>query len=204
MSRGISRECLDELLCIADSDWVLGHWYIKVMLNGRSLPDCTAFAGMGQDSLGHTRAIFRFLEDQLDLPEHQLEFGRTPEQLHDMEVLSSPPQNWGDFLVTALLAESAIWRLLSTFLDSQHAELAGMVKHFGKELYFHRLSLEGWIAATDEEERRDMQASLRVRAPLIASWFTEASDPDPLLSSGVRTVSVAEARDGFLTDVLRY
>ena len=34
MSRGISRECLDELLCIADSDWVLGHWYIKVMLNG--------------------------------------------------------------------------------------------------------------------------------------------------------------------------
>ena len=202
MSRGISRECLDELLCIADSNWVLGHWYIKVMLNGRSLLDCTAFAGMGQDSLGHTRAIFRFLEDQLDLPEHQLEFGRTPEQLHDMEVLSSPPQNWGDFLVTALLAESAIWRLLSTFLDSQHAELAGMVKHFGKELYFHRLSLEGWIAATDEEERRDMQASLRVRAPLIASWFTEASDPDPLLSSGVRTVSVAEARDGFLTDVL--
>ena len=54
MSRGISRECLDELLCIADSNWVLGHWYIKVMLNGRSLPDCTAFAGMGQDSLGHT------------------------------------------------------------------------------------------------------------------------------------------------------
>ena len=202
MSRGISRECLDELLCIADSDWVLGHWYIKVMLNGRSLPDCTAFAGMGQDSLGHTRAIFRFLEDQLDLPEHQLEFGRTPEQLHDMEVLSSPPQNWGDFLVTALLAESAIWRLLSTFLDSQHAELAGMVKHFGKELYFHRLSLEGWIAATDDEERRDMQASLRVRAPLIASWFTEAPDPDPLLSTGVRTVSVTEARDGFLTDVL--
>ena len=202
MSTGISRECLDELLCIADSDWVLGHWYIKVMLNGRSLPDCTAFAGMGQDSLGHTRAIFRFLEDQLDLPEHQLEFGRTPEQLHDMEVLSSPPQNWGDFLVTALLAESAIWRLLSTFLDSQHTELAGMVKHFGKELYFHRLSLEGWIAATDDEERRDMQASLRVRAPLIASWFTEVSDPDPLLSSGVRTISVAEARDGFLTDVL--
>ena len=202
MSTGISRECLDELLCIADSDWVLGHWYIKVMLNGRSLPDCTAFAGMGQDSLGHTRAIFRFLEDQLDLPEHQLEFGRTPEQLHDMEVLSGPPQNWGDFLVTALLAESAIWRLLSTFLDSQHAELAGMVKHFGKELYFHRLSLEGWIAATDEEERRDMRASLRVRAPLIASWFTEVSDPDPLLRSGVRTVSMAEAGDGFRTDVV--
>jgi len=202
MSTGISRECLDELLCIADSNWVLGHWYIKVMLNGRSLPDCTAFAGMGQDSLGHTRAIFRFLEDQLDLPEHQLEFGRAPEELHNMEVLSSPPQNWGDFLVTALLAESAIWRLLSTFLDSQHAELAGMVKHFGKELYFHRLSLEGWIAATDEEERRDMQASLRARAPLIAPWFTEGAGADPLQASGVRTVSVTEARGGFVTDVL--
>lgn len=202
MSTKISRECLAELLCIADSDWVLGHWYIKVMLNGRSLPDCTAFAGMGQDSLGHTRAIFRFLEDQLDLPDHQLEFGRAPVELHDMEVLSRPPQNWGDFLATAFMAECALWRLLSTFLDSTNPELAGMVKHFGKELYFHRLGLEGWIAATDGEERSDMRRSLLERGPLITRWFGSAVEQDPLLSSGIRTSSVATARDAFLTDVM--
>ena len=75
ISEQAKKEFIGEMLCIADTDWVLGHWYIKVMLNGRSLTDCSAFAGMAQDTLGHTRAMFRYLEDELDLPEHQLECG---------------------------------------------------------------------------------------------------------------------------------
>lgn len=196
------KALMQELLCVADTDWVLGHWYIKVMLNGRSLPDCTAFAGMGQDSLGHTRAIFRLLEDRLELPEHQLEFGRQPEALHDLESLSRPPENWGDFLMTAFLTECAVWRLFSTFLDGADNELAGMVKHFGKELYFHRLGLEGWMLAVSDEECRDMKQSLADRGPEIARWFGSQGAPDALLESGVRAISVADARAGFLDDVV--
>ena len=198
-----TKELLNELLCIADTDWVLGHWYIKVMLNGRSLPDCTAFAGMGQDSLGHTRAIFRWLEDQLDLPEHQLEFGRQPSELHDLEMLSRPPQNWGDFLIAAFLAECAVWRMLWTFIDSANNELAGMVKHFGKELYFHRMGLEGWIAATSEDEQHDMEESLIHRGPEVLRWFgqiTEANE-DRLVTLGIRSHGVELAREKFLEDV---
>ena len=193
---------MQELLCIADTDWVLGHWYIKVMLNGRSLPDCTAFAGMGQDSLGHTRAIFRLLEDRLELPEHQLEFGRQPEALHDLEALSRPPQNWGDFLMTAFLTECAVWRLFSTFLDGSDKELSGMVKHLGKELYFHRLGLEGWMLAASEDECADMKLSLAERGAEVARWFAADGASDVLLESGVRNTGVAEALAGFLDDVV--
>jgi 1,2-phenylacetyl-CoA epoxidase catalytic subunit len=199
---GTDKALMQELLCVADTDWVLGHWYIKVMLNGRSLPDCTAFAGMGQDSLGHTRAIFRLLEDRLQLPEHQLEFGRQPEALHDLEALSRPPQNWGDFLMTAFLTECAVWRLFSTFLDGADKELAGMVKHFGKELYFHRLGLEGWMLAASDEECADMKQSLSERGAEVARWFGAEDAPDVLLESGVRTTSVADARAGFLEDAV--
>jgi 1,2-phenylacetyl-CoA epoxidase catalytic subunit len=193
---------MQELLCIADTDWVLGHWYIKVMLNGRSLPDCTAFAGMGQDSLGHTRAIFRLLEDRLELPEHQLEFGRQPEALHDLEALSRPPQNWGDFLMTAFLTECAVWRLFSTFLDGSDKELSGMVKHLGKELYFHRLGLEGWMLAASDDECADMKLSLAERGAEVARWFAADGASDVLLESGVRSTGVAEALAGFLDDVV--
>ena len=155
----MGQALLAELLCIADTDWVLGHWYIKVMLNGRSLTDCTAFAGMGQDSLGHTRALFRFMEDEFDLPENQLEFGRDRGRVHDMEMLSSPPENWGDFLVSTYLAEGAVWRLFNTFTGSSHEGLAGMVTHVGKELYFHRISIEGWIKASSDEELEDMRVA---------------------------------------------
>jgi 1,2-phenylacetyl-CoA epoxidase catalytic subunit len=189
-----------EMLCIADTDWVLGHWYIKVMLNGRSLTDCTAFAGMAQDTLGHTRALFRFLEDEFDLPEHQLEFGRQPNQIHDMEMLSAPPENWGDFLLTSFIAEGAIWQMLNTFRASTHPGVAGMVAHFGKELYFHRLGLEGWLKSATDEDRSNMQDALNNRLPLALRWFDDAarSANDELASSGLRSTSVVDAKAAFI------
>ena len=40
----ISQALLGELLCISDSKWVLGHWYVKVIPNGRSVPDFSSMA----------------------------------------------------------------------------------------------------------------------------------------------------------------
>ena len=71
------KALMQELLCIADTDWVLGHWYIKVMLNGRSLPDCTAFAGMGRDR-GHTRAIFVYWRIDSTCPNISWSLGASP------------------------------------------------------------------------------------------------------------------------------
>ena len=205
ISEQAKNEFTAEMLCIADTDWVLGHWYIKVMLNGRSLTDCSAFAGMAQDTLGHTRAMFRYLEEELDLPEHQLEFGRSREQLHDMQMLSSPPENWGDFLVSTFLAEVAVWRLLNTFKDSDTVpEIKGMVKHFGKELYFHRIGLEGWLKAAEESDRVDMREAMVRRAPQVLAWFDnrDRSGTDLLMQEGVRSSSVWDARLGFIQDSL--
>ena len=204
VSEHAKKEFTAEMLCIADTDWVLGHWYIKVMLNGRSLTDCTSFAGMAQDTLGHTRAMFRYLEEELDLPQHQLEFGRDRKQLHDLGMLSAPPENWGDFLVTAFLAEVAIWRMLNTFKDSSVDDVKGMVKHFGKELYFHRMALEGWLKAADDEARSDMRDAMVRRAPQVLAWFDsrERSATDVLVQEGVRSNSVWDARLGFVEDSL--
>ncbi|MFK8047029.1 MAG: Phenylacetic acid catabolic protein [Halioglobus sp.] len=205
ISEQAKKEFIAEMLCIADTDWVLGHWYIKVMLNGRSLTDCSAFAGMAQDTLGHTRAMFRYLEEELDLPEHQLEFGRSREQLHDMQMLSSPPENWGDFLICTFLAEIAVWRMLHTFKDSSSiTDVKGMVKHFGKEMYFHRIGLEGWLKAADESDRVDMREALVRRAPLVLAWFDDKnrSGTDLLMQEGVRSNSVWDARLGFIDDSL--
>lgn len=205
VSERAKKELTAEMLCIADSDWVLGHWYIKVMLNGRSLTDCSAFAGMAQDTLGHTRAMFRYLEEELDLPEHQLEFGRSREQLHDMQMLSSPPENWGDFLVSTFLAEVALWRMLNTFKDSSAIpSIKGMVKHFGKELYFHRIGLEGWLKAADESDHNDIKEAVVRRVPQVLAWFDskERSGTDLLLQEGVRSSSVWDARLGFVEESL--
>ena len=100
---------LAEMLCLADTKWVLGHWYAKIILNGRTVPDFSSMAGMAQDELGHTRAIMNYLEQSNGLPEHQLEFGRRVDQIHNMQLLDQAPTSWADFVVTVYLAEHALW-----------------------------------------------------------------------------------------------
>ncbi len=188
------EKLLSELLCLADSKWVLGHWYIKVMLNCRTLTDATAFSGMSQDELGHTRALFRFLEEEYDLPEHQLEFGRERDQIHSMALLDEPPANRGDFMLTAYLAEAALWNFLLTFRNGANEEVAGMVNHFGKESRFHRLSLLGWSKSLDAEDRAQMVDAFATRVPLALSWFGDAdADADELKDAGIRSESASAA-----------
>ena len=189
---------LSELLCLADSKWTLGHWYIKVMLNCRTLTDATAFAGMSQDELGHTRAIFKFLEDSESLAEHQLEFGRNAHQIHNMQLLDQAPQNQGDFMLTAYLAETALWNFLATFKNSSHADVAGMVKHFGKESRFHRLNLLGWAKNLDSEEKQQMVGAWPSRLPLVLQWFGTQKGSDLLFDAGIRSTRVEDAKAIFM------
>jgi len=198
----LRKRLISELLCLADSKWKLGHWYIKVMLNSRTLTDATAFAGMSQDELGHTRALFRMMEEVLELPEHQLEFGRSVEQIHDMHMLDQPPQNRGDFYLCAYLAEAALWRFLATFKQGNLLQLANLVTHFGKETYFHRLNIDGWFKTLTPEEVEQMTKALGHRLPQVLAWFGQPEQGDPLLDAGIRTTGVNEARALFTEEVL--
>lgn len=190
-------DAIDELLCIADSKWVLGHWYIKVMPNGRSLPDFNALAGMAQDELGHTRAMFSFLEEEELVPIDRLEFDRNSTEIHSMQLLDEAPKSWTDFVISAYLAETALWRFLSTFENSSHPALANMVDQFGQESRFHHLYCRGWIQAFDEKDRALAAEVIQRRLPLAQDWFGSEEDP-ALLSSGLRSYSCADARSDFM------
>lgn len=197
----VRKNLIGELLCLADSKWALGHWYIRVMLNSRTLTDATAYAGMSQDELGHTRALFNWMEDEFDLEQGLLEFGRDSDRIHNMELLDEPPQNRGDFVLCAFLAETALWRFFATFREGRLKPLANLVTHCGKETYFHKLSVDGWLKMLEAGELEEMKEALPVRLPLALEWFgTEGGDP--LVGAGIRSTSMGEARAQFIEEVL--
>ena len=191
----IKQALLAELLCLSDSKWVLGHWYVKVIPNGHSVPDFSSMAGMAQDELGQTRAMLDYLEQSFDLPENQLEFGRSVTDIHNMELLDKAPQNWGDFVVTASLAEQALWSALEGFVGSSNKGLSNMCKKFAEEGYFHRLYVDGWMSALSDEERRDAVAALPERLKLARQWFSFESEL--LQEEGIRPWSAKECREHF-------
>lgn len=201
MSKSVSDVVKSELLCIADSNWVLGHWYCKCMLNGRELTDFTSMAGIAEDKLGHTRALFRFMEEYFDLPEYQLEFGRDAAQIHSMALLDKPPENWADFVLTLYLADAAIWRCSNTLRQGNFAAVANLTTKFGEESYFHQLCIDGWLKALDDTERADLLKALPGRLPDALAWF-DGDDTDPLMDAGIRTQSMADAKASMVETVL--
>ncbi|MFK7957541.1 MAG: Phenylacetic acid catabolic protein [Lysobacterales bacterium] len=201
LSDSVSNAIKGDLLCIADSNWVLGHWYCNCMLNGRELTDFTSMAGIAEDKLGHTRALFRFMEEYFELPEYQLEFGREVSQTHSMELLDAPPQNWADFVLTLYLADAAIWRFSNTLREGSFAPVANLVTRFGEECYFHQLCIDGWLKALSSEEQADLLKALPTRLPLALSWLRD-SDGDELSEAGIRSQSLADARTSMAEQVL--
>lgn len=189
------QDLLGEMLCIADSKWVLGHWYVKVIPNGHTIPDFSSMAGMAQDELGHTRALFSFLEQTEQFAEGQLEFGRSSDQLHNMELLDQPPANWGDFVVTAYLAEQALWSMLESFVAGSNTAISNICKKFSEEGYFHRLYIDGWVASLTDEEKANAVDALQARLPTAKKWFLPASGR--LNEAGIRPLTDAECGSHF-------
>ena len=196
---GRDKALLAGVLRVADSFWVLGHWYIKVMMNGRCLQDFNALASFTQDTLGFTRFLFRYAEETFELPEYQLEFGRDRESVHAIHVLYEPPQSWGDFVVCAYMATAAAMEELSSYTSGANSGLATLAGQVRETAYFHLMYFEGWADAVTPEERVQAQDALVRRLPLVLRWFSDEGGTVRLLADeGIRSRSVDEAQSAFL------
>lgn len=201
----LSRSPMVDLLALADTKWVLGHWYIKVMQNGRSVGDFCSLAGMVQEELGQTRALFRYLEDECGLPSASLEHEREKHQCNSMVVLDLPPSGWGDFVVTAAVAELATYCLAETVAaSSSEEELNGLLLKSFQEEYFHQLLTTGWIKALEDPDRRKASECFRSRFGQAVRWFGPPEPPARALLSGARALFVERvaqfAVDGGIAD----
>lgn len=165
-----------DTLCVADSKWVLGHWYIKVMMNGRSGSDFCTLAGLAQEELGHVRALFHHLEQLRpgEISPDSLERDRFPDQCFSMELLDRPPRNWADLVVSMLLAETAIDANINHLPDGRAP--AGLWEKIRQEDYFHLLAAQGWLGGLGDGEREQARESFSRRFPLAVSWF--GRDPE--------------------------
>lgn len=186
---------VDELLCIADTKWILGHWYIKAILNGRSLTDFNAMAAMAQDQLGHTRSLFSLLQDRGQSAAH-LEFERSRFDVRSMELLDSPPTSWPDFLVTTSLAEYGLRVLFAAHENSIDKVVGSFAGQCERESEFHTWYLDGGLQGLNPEETAKAVESLSYRYPLALRWFTSPST-DSIYSYGYRDQSMLALAEEF-------
>ena len=181
----------NELLCIADSTMILAHWYIKVLPNGRSIPDFLAIAAMAQDELGAARGLYEVIEGKAS--NTSFEDRVRGEEIRSMAVLDNPPSCWVDFVVTAYLVERAVLGMLSTFEGGKWNQLTGFTRKLKGEARYHLLQTQGWFQSACGTDPDAVASSLRERLPVVVEWFGPDRESDELAQVGFRTVSVVEA-----------
>ncbi len=192
-----SQTARSEILCIADTKWVLGHWHMAVMPNGKTFDDFTAIAALMQEELGHTRALFGLLGDQENGA--SLEHDRSPEHVHSMITLNDPPRSWADYVGTTMLVDYATWEMLAAFAPNSLVP-PSLIEKIGQEERFHQLAGIGWLKSLSDDDRATLQKQLPARFAEVLRWFGPSGD-DPLVAAGVRAVALDEVRRRFLATV---
>lgn len=178
------------LLALADDDLCMGHRHSEWLGVAPFLEEDLAFASIGQDELGHARALYELLGDDVD----RVAFGRPPGEFRSCHLVELPCTAWEEALARHYLydlAETIRWEAL---LDSYEAAITGIARRALREEAYHVAHAEQlmhrMLSGTEESHRR-VAAALRSMYPTARALFEPVTDESELLDAGKLTRSSA-------------
>jgi ring-1,2-phenylacetyl-CoA epoxidase subunit PaaC len=135
------------LLCLGDSELVIGHRHSEWTGFGPTAEEDVAFSSIAQDEMGHAHLYYALLvgadaEDAVD----RLALDRGPRQLRHLPILHAPNGDW--FFTTA---RHIMWDLLESALLRHAVEahdlplLAGAARRVLNEEQYHLEHADEWL-----------------------------------------------------------
>lgn len=187
------------LLAFADDELCVGQNHAHWIAVSPFLEEDLAFTSIAQDELGHARAIYGLLTDDVDA----LAYGRSAEEYRSAHMSERPCHDWSHALVRHALydlAERVRWEAL---VDCEDPDVAGVAARAAAEERFHlrhAIPLLQRLLATDEGAAR--------LAPLLAEYgalaqelFELEVDVDRLVAVGLMASTLSEQAAAWRADV---
>lgn len=179
------------VLAFADDELFMGHRHSEWLGVAPFLEEDLAHASIAQDELGHARALYGLVADDID----RISFARPPEDYRSSWFVELPCPAWEDALARHFLydlAEQVRWHSLLGSEVTDGAELA--VKALREEEYHvaHAARLvERLLSGTDESRSRVSGALERVY-PIARSMFEPTENEADAVAAGMLSVSAME------------
>ena len=189
---------VDVLLALADDEICMGHWYATWIGLAPFLEEDLAATSIGQDELGHARALYALIDPSLDTDSVELDalvYGRPPEAYRCAWLVDDPSPAWEELFVRHLLydeAEAVRWQALRT---SSLPGLAGLAERaLVEEAYHtrHARSLFGRLARGGADSRARLSAAFERLLPLAIDLFEPTEHEPVALAAGVMRSSSPE------------
>ena len=142
------------LLPIADDELVLGWRNSEWTGIAPFLEEDVAFSSIAQNEIGHARALYQLVAEELGTTADDLAFDRKPEEYmcsRFVEVRFVP--DWARTIARHYLYEEADERRIRALMESDDAEVAGLAAKIDREEVYHRMHAEMWEERLRNEPR---------------------------------------------------
>ena len=139
----LERERL--LLPIADDELVLGWRNSEWTGIAPFLEEDVAFSSIAQNEIGHARALYQLVADEVGGTADELAFDRSPhEYRHSRLVELRLVPDWARTLARHVLYEAADSERLEALKASDDPDVAGLAAKIDREEAYHRLHAQMW------------------------------------------------------------
>jgi ring-1,2-phenylacetyl-CoA epoxidase subunit PaaC len=192
-SATLSPAAREVLSALADDEICLGHWYATWMGLGPFLEEDLATMSIGQDELGHARALYALMAPGGDVD--ALAYGRPPEAYRSSWLAEDACPSWEELFVRHLLydeAESVRWE---AFRTSTVAGLGGLAERALREEEYHlrhARSLFERMMAGGAEARARLGGALDRLLPLAVDLFEPTDGDADAVAEGVVAAPASE------------
>jgi ring-1,2-phenylacetyl-CoA epoxidase subunit PaaC len=178
------------LLPIADDELILGWRNSEWTGIAPFLEEDVAFSSIAQNEIGHARALYQLVADQLDTTADALAFDRRPDEYRTAPLVEMRRLEWAQTIARHYLYETADAVRIDALKRSEDADVAGLAAKIDREELYHRLHAEMWIdrlLASEEGAERLERAvvelwpyALGILEPeLRSSWAGDVRDRLP-------------------------
>jgi ring-1,2-phenylacetyl-CoA epoxidase subunit PaaC len=154
------------LLPIADDELVLGWRNSEWTGIAPFLEEDVAFSSIAQNEIGHARALYQLVAEELGTTADELAFDRSPDEYRCsrlVEVRLVP--DWARTIARHVLYEEADAKRLDALKASGDSEVAGLAAKIDREEAYHRMHAEMWRDRLKDEPR--FTAALEELRPLV-------------------------------------
>ena len=156
----------DLLLPLADDELLLGWRNSEWTGIAPFLEEDVAFSSIAQNEIGHARALYQLVADELGSTADELAFDRSPDEYRCAPLVQLRLPDWADTIARHYLYEVADTIRIESLKGSADAAIAGLAAKIDREEAYHRMHAEMWLERLLATE--DSRA--RLRAALATIW----------------------------------
>jgi len=149
----------DTLLPLADDELIVGWRNSEWTGIAPFLEEDVAFSSIAQNEIGHARALYEIVADELGTTADELAYDRASGEYRCAPLVELRRMDWAATIARHVLYETADAIRIEALARSKDAVVAGIAARIDREEVYHRMHAEMWLqrlrAADDGRARLD-------------------------------------------------